>query len=95
MNIAEASHLHGHPPGLVRRDQDAGERERPKRPDRLTGFGSWRPKVCHVHRKGPSTALGIACLAIDTLTGTVAGKPTRRHLGERIEAPKALRDDVY
>ena len=46
--------------------------------------------------KGPGTALGIARLAIDTLTGTVAGKPARHYaLGERIEASKVLRDDVY
>jgi indole-3-acetate monooxygenase len=46
--------------------------------------------------KGPGTALGIARHAIDTLTGTGARKPARRYtLGERVEAPKALRDDVY
>lgn len=49
--------------------------------------------ICGLNRRD---ALGIARLAIDTLTGTVAGKPTRRHtLGERIQARKALRDDVY
>jgi alkylation response protein AidB-like acyl-CoA dehydrogenase len=45
--------------------------------------------------KGPGTALGIARHAIDTLTETV-GKPARRYtLGERAEAPKTLRDDIY
>ena len=49
--------------------------------------------ICGLNRRD---ALGIARLAIDTLTGTVAGKPTRRHtLGERIQTRKALRDDVY
>ena len=49
--------------------------------------------ICGLNRRD---ALGIARLAIDTLTGTVAGKPTRRHtLGERIQVRKALRDDVY
>jgi hypothetical protein len=48
--------------------------------------------ICGLNRRD---ALGIARLAIDTLTGTVAGKPTRRRtLGERIQARKALRDDV-
>jgi len=46
--------------------------------------------------KGPGTALGIARHAIDALVKTAAGKPTRRYtLGERVEAPKMLRDDVY
>jgi alkylation response protein AidB-like acyl-CoA dehydrogenase len=46
--------------------------------------------------KGPGTALGIARHAIDTLTETAAGKPARRYtLGERVEVPKVLRDDVY
>jgi alkylation response protein AidB-like acyl-CoA dehydrogenase len=46
--------------------------------------------------KGPGTALGIARHAIDALIQTAAGKPARRYtLGERVEAPKVLRDDVY
>ena len=46
--------------------------------------------------KGPGTALGIARHAIDVLIETAAGKPARRYtLGERVEAPKLLRDDVY
>ena len=51
----------------------------------------------HVHRKRTRfTALGIARHAIDTLTQTAAEKPARCYtFGERPEAPKALRDDVY
>jgi alkylation response protein AidB-like acyl-CoA dehydrogenase len=46
--------------------------------------------------KGPGTALGMARHAIDALTETAGAKPARRYtLGERVEAPKALRDDVY
>jgi indole-3-acetate monooxygenase len=46
--------------------------------------------------KGPGTALGIARHAIDALIETAAGKPARRYtLGERVEVPKLLRDDVY
>ena len=46
--------------------------------------------------KGPGTALGIARHAIDALIESAAGKPARRYtLGERIEVPKKLRDDVY
>jgi alkylation response protein AidB-like acyl-CoA dehydrogenase len=46
--------------------------------------------------KGPGTALGIARHAIDALTESAAGKPARRYtLGERVEEPKVLRDDVY
>ena len=46
--------------------------------------------------KGPGTALGIARHAIDALIETAAGKPARRYtLGERVEAPKVLHDDVY
>jgi indole-3-acetate monooxygenase len=46
--------------------------------------------------KAPSVALGIARHAIDALTETAAKKPARRYtLGERIEAPKVLCDDVY
>jgi indole-3-acetate monooxygenase len=46
--------------------------------------------------KGPAPALGIARRAIDTLIESAAGKPARRYtLGERVEAAKVLRDDVY
>jgi indole-3-acetate monooxygenase len=46
--------------------------------------------------KGPGTALGIARHAIDALTETAGARPARRYtLGVRVEAPKALRDDVY
>jgi len=46
--------------------------------------------------KGAAPALGIARHAIDALVEDAAGKPARRYtLGERIEAPKVLRDDVY
>jgi indole-3-acetate monooxygenase len=46
--------------------------------------------------KGAAPALGIARHALDTLVKSSAGKPARRYtLGERIEAPKVLRDDVY
>jgi indole-3-acetate monooxygenase len=46
--------------------------------------------------KGAAPALGIARHALDALIGSAATKPARRYtLGERIEAPKALRDDVY
>ena len=46
--------------------------------------------------KGPAPALGIARRAIDTLIETAAGKPARRYtVGEGVEAPKVLRDDVY
>jgi indole-3-acetate monooxygenase len=46
--------------------------------------------------KGPGTALGIARHAVDALTESAVQKPARRYtLGERIEAPKLLRDDVY
>jgi alkylation response protein AidB-like acyl-CoA dehydrogenase len=46
--------------------------------------------------KGPAPALGIARRAIDTLIESAAAKPARRYtLGERVEAAKVLRDDVY
>src|SRR6516162_2334693 len=46
--------------------------------------------------KGPGTALGIARHAIDALTESAAAKTARRYtLGERVEAPKMVRDDVY
>jgi alkylation response protein AidB-like acyl-CoA dehydrogenase len=46
--------------------------------------------------KGPATALGIARHAIDELIESAAGKPARRYtLGDRPEAPKLLRDDLY
>lgn len=41
-------------------------------------------------------ALGIARHAIDALIDSAATKPARRYmLGERLEAPKALREDVF
>jgi len=46
--------------------------------------------------KGAAPALGIARRAIDAVIESAAGKPARRYtLGEHIEAPKVLRDDVY
>jgi len=46
--------------------------------------------------KGCAPALGIARHAIDAAIESAAGKPARRYtVGERIEAPKMLRDDVY
>jgi alkylation response protein AidB-like acyl-CoA dehydrogenase len=46
--------------------------------------------------KGSAPALGIARRAIDAVIESAAGKPARRYtLGERVEAPKKLRDDVY
>jgi alkylation response protein AidB-like acyl-CoA dehydrogenase len=46
--------------------------------------------------KAPAAALGIARHAIDAMTETAAKKPARRYtLGERVEAPRVLRDDVY
>ena len=46
--------------------------------------------------KAAAPALGIARHALDTLIESAAAKPARRYtLGERIEAPKVLRDDVY
>jgi indole-3-acetate monooxygenase len=46
--------------------------------------------------KAAAPALGIARHALDTLVESAAAKPARRYtLGERIEAPKMLRDDVY
>ena len=49
--------------------------------------------ICGLNRRD---ALGIARLAIDTLTRTVARKPRHRHPpGERIQAREALRNDVY
>jgi indole-3-acetate monooxygenase len=46
--------------------------------------------------KGAAPALGVARHALDALIESVAAKPARRYtLGERIEAPKLLRDDVY
>jgi alkylation response protein AidB-like acyl-CoA dehydrogenase len=45
--------------------------------------------------KGPAPALGIARHALDTLIET-SGKPARRYtLGEGVEPPKRLRDDVF
>jgi indole-3-acetate monooxygenase len=46
--------------------------------------------------KGPAPALGVARHAIDAVIESAASKPARRYtVGERIEAPKLLRDDVY
>ena len=46
--------------------------------------------------KGPAPALGIARRAIDAVIENAAGKPARRYtVGERIEVPKMLRNDVY
>ena len=46
--------------------------------------------------KGAAPALGIARHALDTLIESAAAKPARRYtLGDRIETPKVLRDDVY
>jgi len=46
--------------------------------------------------KAAAPALGIARHAIDTLVEAAARKPARRYtVGEQIEAPKTLRDDVY
>jgi indole-3-acetate monooxygenase len=46
--------------------------------------------------KGAAPALGIARHAIDAVIESAAQKPARRYtVGERIEAPKLLRDDVY
>ncbi len=46
--------------------------------------------------KGSAPALGIARRAIDVMIESAAGKPARRYtLGDGIEPPKVLRDDVY
>jgi alkylation response protein AidB-like acyl-CoA dehydrogenase len=46
--------------------------------------------------KGAAPALGIARHAIDSVIESAAQKPARRYtVGERIEAPKLLRDDVH
>jgi len=46
--------------------------------------------------KASAPALGIARHALDALIESTASKPARRYtLGERLEAPKVLRDDVY
>jgi indole-3-acetate monooxygenase len=46
--------------------------------------------------KGAAPALGVARHAIDVVIESAAAKPARRYtVGERIEAPKVLRDDVY
>jgi len=46
--------------------------------------------------KGSAPALGIARHAIDAVIKSAADKPARRYtVGQRIEAPKMLRDDVY
>ena len=46
--------------------------------------------------KGSAPALGIARHAIDAVIESAAGKPARRYtVGERVEGPKLLREDVY
>ena len=46
--------------------------------------------------KGAAPALGVARHAIDAVIESAATKPARRYtVGERIEAAKVLRDDVY
>jgi indole-3-acetate monooxygenase len=61
-----------------------------KRPGPLYAF------PCMFMAKGSAPALGIARHALDALIESAAAKPARRYtLGERIEAPKVLRDDVY
>jgi indole-3-acetate monooxygenase len=46
--------------------------------------------------KGAAPALGIARHALDTLIDIAVNKPARRYtLGDRIEAPKTMRDDVF
>jgi hypothetical protein len=46
--------------------------------------------------KGAAPALGVARSAIDAFVERAAGKPARRYtIGEAIEAPKAVRDDVF
>src|SRR5215472_16268841 len=46
--------------------------------------------------KGSAPALGIARHAIDTVIESAADKPARRYtVGECIEVPKVLRDEVY
>ncbi|HEY4041052.1 MAG TPA: acyl-CoA dehydrogenase family protein [Rhodopila sp.] len=46
--------------------------------------------------KGPAAALGIARHAVDALIENAVGRPARRYtLGDRLEAPKLLRDEVF
>ncbi len=46
--------------------------------------------------KAPAPALGIARQAVDALIDTASKKPARRYmLGEGLEAPKTMRDDVF
>jgi alkylation response protein AidB-like acyl-CoA dehydrogenase len=46
--------------------------------------------------KGAAPALGVARAAIDAFIESAAGKPARRYtLGDRLEAPKTVRDDVF
>lgn len=46
--------------------------------------------------KGPAAALGIARHAVDALIDSATTRPARRYtLGERLEAPKLLRDEVF
>jgi alkylation response protein AidB-like acyl-CoA dehydrogenase len=46
--------------------------------------------------KGPPAALGIARHAVDALVETATTRPARRYtVGDRLEPPKVLRDDVF
>jgi len=46
--------------------------------------------------KGPAAALGIARHAVDSLVGIATTRPARRFmLGDRLETPKLLRDEVF
>jgi len=46
--------------------------------------------------KGAAPALGVARSAIDAFVETAAGKPARLYtIGDRIEPPKAMREDVF
>jgi alkylation response protein AidB-like acyl-CoA dehydrogenase len=60
-----------------------------------------RPGPLHVFpylfiAKGPAAALGIARHAVDALIESATTRPARRYtLGDRLEAPKVLRDEVF
>jgi indole-3-acetate monooxygenase len=60
-----------------------------------------RPGPLHVFpylfiAKGPAAALGIARHAIDALIESATTRPARRYtLGDGLEAPKVLRDEVF
>lgn len=61
-----------------------------KRPGPLYAF----PFMCTTKVSAP--ALGIARCAIDTLVDSACKKPARRYtVGERLEPPKLMRDDVF